>query len=239
MSKRLGVIGLLLLFNLWPLCSLSQASTTVLAEVTVRSLKVRDLPRSEGKLIGGLRQGDRITATLLDSGWAKFLLNGKTTAYVSTSCIRTIAVLSREEPASPPPAQPAAPEPGVAEAEKTCRAATANLNVKIDTVDLKCNEALLGAGYDACRALFDLTLISDCTEKLRAFITCEAEFLYQKTDDFLPLRATELTSEIVPISYGHANHQTQVLWRPNLRQGNVAGVQLNTASCAVYSVYDD
>ena len=227
MSRRLMMTTLLLALILWPLCTLALAGTTVLAEVTAKSLKVRSSPSTTSALLGGLKRGDKITASLLDSGWARFR-HGRATGYIDSRYIKTLAVISAGE--NRPPA---------VAAEQKCRAATAKVNLKINTVDLTCSEKERGIGYAACAALFDLVLTSDCSENLRAFISCEAEFLYQKSDDFMQLRATEIVSEIVPISYGHASLQTEVFWRPNLIQGAVVAAQLKNASCAVYSVYDN
>ena len=227
MSRRLLMTTLLLALHLWPHCNLALAGTTVLAEVTAQSLKVRSAPTTTGDLLGGLKRGDKITATLLDSGWARFR-HGRATGYIASRYLKTLTVISSPDDRSP-----------AVDAEQKCRAATAKVSLKINTVDLTCSENDLGSGYDGCGALFDLVLTANCTENLRAFISCEAEILYQKSDDFLQLRATELVSEIVPISYGHASLQTEVFWRPNLIHGSVVNAQLNNASCAVYSVYDN
>lgn len=227
MSRRLLMTTFLLALNLWPSCNLALASTRVLAEVTAQSLKVRSAPSTSADLLGGLKRGDKITATLLDKGWARFR-HGHATGYIASRYIKTLTVISAADNRLP-----------AVDAEQKCRAATAKVSLKINTVDLTCSENELGSGYSGCGALFDLVLTADCAEKMRAFISCEAEILYQKSDDFLQLRATELVSEIVPISYGHASLQTEAFWRPNLINGSVVSAQLNNASCAVYSVYDN
>ncbi|MCP8969890.1 SH3 domain-containing protein [Ectobacillus ponti] len=58
--------------------------------VKVSLLNVRSAPSTEGAVISQLRQGEEITITAEENGWAKFLYQGQT-AYASLSYLQTAA----------------------------------------------------------------------------------------------------------------------------------------------------
>lgn len=208
--------------------SVAFGNSTFIVEITAESLNVRDQPTTKGEIISSFKKGEKIVASTSYPGWVMVLINGNTFGYISSKYIKILKVVSTEKDSS-------FYEDGE---EIRCNADSANLNLNISNVEMKCKEDLFGEGYESCNVWFDITIDSDCDESMTAYVDCEVEIKYETKDGFLPSRASEYSSETIYLNYGHGSGQVEVSLRPRVIMDDVVRVKLNDASCSISSVYD-
>jgi uncharacterized protein YgiM (DUF1202 family) len=198
------------------------------AEITADSLNVRDQPDTKGNVIGKVNKGEQIIASSSRPGWAITLFHGETPGYVSTEYMKVVRIIYSEDSSAFDDHKK----------KVKCNAVTAALGLNNSKIDLKCEENLSGDGVKSCVAWFNVSISSDCNERMSAIVDCDAEFKYETQDGVTPNQVSESGLGTVYLVYGRGNGLIQVPWSSAAILEPVISVQMNTGSCSIISSYD-
>lgn len=138
---------IIVLFLTVSFSSIAYGATIIIAEITATSLNIRDQPTIRGKIIGSLKQGEKVIGFLEHPGWVTVSVNGNTPGYISSEFIKVLKVIFSENDSS---------FNGDEEAIK-CHADTSNSNLFITDTWLKCKNLVIYDGYESC-AVYSMSL---------------------------------------------------------------------------------
>jgi len=165
MRWMIKYILLLSIFNIIPLFSL-HASQIYLVKITADSLNVRAIPNNSSDIVGSFKKGQTVIVSRSENGWL-IVKHGQKVGYIDSRYTILVKVVSF----------------GVYEKEK-CNADTAEVTLETVNVKLNCEKNIILDDFKSCEAVFDINFHSDCDNKLKAYIDCEAEFEHKREDSF-------------------------------------------------------
>ncbi len=94
------ILIIMVLFLAASFSSIAYGATIIIAEITVKSLNIRDQPSTRGKIVGSFKKGEKVIAFLEYPGWVTVSVNGNTPGYISSKYIKVLKVIFSESDSS-------------------------------------------------------------------------------------------------------------------------------------------
>ena len=205
------------------------AGASMVVEVTADSLNVRESPSLESNIIGALNRGEIVVASEpLQNGWLMVSFDNRF-GYIYGKFVRIIRTDTSIKSQS---------FKGSRYSEKKCDAYSSKLLLTLDKTDLKCHEGLFSNGYENCDIAFNISIRSDCTEYMKAYVTCDVDLQYETKDGIIPRRDSESVDDFLYVRNGKGFETITLHWRPRTLMDPVIKVKLRNTSCSIIKVYD-
>ncbi len=186
-----------------------------IAEVISVGLNVREAPTRKSRVIGWLKRGDRIVASLPFESWALTILDGQRPGYVAARRLKQVQ-------------QIATPTDCASEAD--------NFNIDSQPLDFQCQQDSTGRAFQFCSAQLNVTVSSSCLQPLLLNIACDGAFGYKTASGLMTMTSTADSEIQLPLTAGFGAAKTRIDWRPEPNTEDVVRVQLQESSCRLTAV---